>query len=172
MWHARNTLLWTNVRLLWNSFAPVLNLTKIKTVFHPLKNVWKCFVNASNIILFFCLYKARTGFSQTGCVAINLAGTVNQNRYRCKQCRSRWDGSNEPSHQDLHCLPFCFFDFGLSPLFTIMGMSKSKDGRVHIRNSEVKGLSLLGSFQAKALKCASSLYGILSYVTHPCGQRY
>ncbi len=22
----------------------------------------------------------------------------------CKQCRSRWAGSHEPSHQDLHCL--------------------------------------------------------------------
>ena len=55
---------------------------------------------------------------------------------------------NEPSHQDLHCLPFCLFFcllfcvlITLKPLFEAVDMSKFKDGRVHIRNSGVKGLN-------------------------------
>ena len=48
---------------------------------------------------------------------------------------------NEPSHQDLHCLPFCF-NFTLEPLFASGDKSKFKDGRVHFRNSDVKGLRL------------------------------
>ena len=35
---------------------------------------------------------------------LNPFGPVDQNKYLCKQCRSRCDGHNEPSHQYLHCL--------------------------------------------------------------------
>ena len=45
----------------------------------------------------------------------------------------------EPSHQNLHCLPF-HFDFRLKPLFASVDVSKFKDGRVHFRNLGVKGL--------------------------------
>ena len=48
----------------------------------------------------------------------------------------------EPSHQGLHCLPFFFFDFRLKPLFASVGKSRFKNGRVHLRNSGVKGLNL------------------------------
>ena len=33
----------------------------------------------------------------------------------CKQCRSRWDGSCEPSHQNQHCLPFSFLSLRCLP---------------------------------------------------------
>ena len=58
----------------------------------------------------------------------------------------------EPSHLDVHCLPFCFcfvfccfffvfcFVFFTDILFAMMGMPKLKDGSVHFRNSGVKGL--------------------------------
>ena len=67
-------------------------------------------------------------------------------------------GRNEPSHQDLCCLPFlscyytvCFFLVFFfffvvvvfvyaTSLFEIMNPSKFKDRRVHFRNSAVKGL--------------------------------
>ena len=49
---------------------------------------------------------------------------------------------NGPSHQDLHYLPFGFFDYTLKPLFEAVDMSKFKDGRVHYRNSGMKGLTL------------------------------
>ena len=47
--------------------------------------------------------------------------------------------NNEPSHQDLHCLPFGF-GFWITPLSSTMGMSKIKDWRVYFRNSGVKAL--------------------------------
>ena len=47
----------------------------------------------------------------------------------------------EPSHQDLHCLS-SFNDFELKNLLTTKDMTKYKDGRVHFRNSRVKGLGL------------------------------
>ena len=37
---------------------------------------------------------------------------------------------NEPSHQDLHCLPFSFFYIRRKPLFATVDMSKFKNGRV------------------------------------------
>ena len=40
----------------------------------------------------------------------------------------------EPSHQDLHSLPFCF-EFWLRSLFGTMVLTRFKDGRVHFRNS-------------------------------------
>ena len=55
-----------------------------------------------------------------------------KNRYLC-----------EPSHQDLRCLPFCFFDsyyFRLNPLFAPVGMSKFKDRRIYLRNWRMKWL--------------------------------
>ena len=58
---------------------------------------------------------------------------------------------NEPSHQDLHCLPFCF-DFWLRPLFRTMVRIRFKDGRVHFRNSGMKGLELAKN---RNLKCTS-----------------
>ena len=42
---------------------------------------------------------------------------------------------NEPSHLDLHCLPFFGFDFKLKPLFASVDMSKFGDRRVHFRKS-------------------------------------
>ena len=54
---------------------------------------------------------------------------------------------HEPSHLDVHCLPFClfffffiFFFFFTDILFAMTGMPKLKDGSVHFRNSGVKGL--------------------------------
>ena len=47
----------------------------------------------------------------------------------------------EPSHQDPHCCHYAF-DFTLKPLFEAVDMSKFKDGRVHFRNSGMKGLKL------------------------------
>ena len=49
------------------------------------------------------------------------------------------------------------FDFELKPLFARMEMSKSKDGRVHFRNTGVKGLKrnvdIYISLLNKALYC-------------------
>ena len=39
---------------------------------------------------------------------------------------------NEPSHQDLHCLPIGF-DFCLRPLFRTMVLTRFKDVMVHLR---------------------------------------
>ena len=39
---------------------------------------------------------------------------------------------NEPSHQDLHCLPVCS-GYRLKLLFATMDMFKFKDGGVHFR---------------------------------------
>ena len=53
---------------------------------------------------------------------------------------------NEPSHQALHCLPFCFFFFfyfRLNPIFVSVDMSKFKDESVHLRNSGMKWLNRL-----------------------------
>ena len=47
----------------------------------------------------------------------------------------------QPSHQDLHCLPFCF-DFQLTPLFAAEDMSKFKDRSIQCKISEVKELTL------------------------------
>ena len=44
---------------------------------------------------------------------------------------------NELSHQDLHSVS----DFRLKPQFASMDMSKFKDGKVHFKNSGVKGSS-------------------------------
>ena len=49
---------------------------------------------------------------------------------------------NEPSHQNQHCLPFCYW-FWLKPLFATMNVSKFRDGRVHVRNLRIIGLRLL-----------------------------
>ena len=46
---------------------------------------------------------------------------------------------NEPSHQDLYCLPFSF-DFGLGSLFGSMVLTRFKGGKVHVRNSGMKEL--------------------------------
>ena len=56
---------------------------------------------------------------------------VDQDRYFCKQCRSGWDGSYEPSHQDLYCLPFCSWFTSV----TLLAVSKYRDGRICFRNS-------------------------------------
>ena len=45
--------------------------------------------------------------------------------------------SYEPSHQDLHCLPF-FFYFRLKSPFVSADMAKVKDRRVHLRNAGIK----------------------------------
>ena len=50
----------------------------------------------------------------------------------------------EPSHQDLHCLPFCFILWLIS-LVATMNVSKFKNGRVHFRNLGVKGLNFFFS---------------------------
>ena len=47
---------------------------------------------------------------------------------------------DEPSHQDLYCLPFCFDFRQNKPLFASVDMSKLKEGRVHFRNSGMKRL--------------------------------
>ena len=44
----------------------------------------------------------------------------------------------EPSHQDLHCLPFCF-DFKQKPHFASVDLSKSRMGE-SVRNSGMKGV--------------------------------
>ena len=64
---------------------------------------------------------------------------------------------NEPSHQDLHCLPFCF-EFCLWPLFGAIVLTWFKDERVHCWNSEMKELNCnihfsLNILVAKACKC-------------------
>ena len=47
----------------------------------------------------------------------------------------------EPSHQDLHCLPFCYLCL-TEPLLARMDVSKFRNGRIHARISGVKGLIL------------------------------
>ena len=49
---------------------------------------------------------------------------------------------NKQSHQDLHCLPFCFC-FLLNLLSIRMDISKFKEGTVYFRTSGVKGLKLI-----------------------------
>ena len=52
-------------------------------------------------------------------------------------------------HQALHCLPFCF-EFGLRLQIWINGSDQiQKNGRVHFRNSGVKGLTIFSSPEHK-----------------------
>ena len=48
---------------------------------------------------------------------------------------------NEPSHQDLHCLSFCFIFLADLPICN-NGFVQIKDGRIYFRNSGVKGLNI------------------------------
>ena len=63
-----------------------------------------------------------------------------QNRYLSKQCRSRWDGSLRAVSSGSRLFAVLFFNFRLKPLFVSVDMSKFKNGRVHFRNSGMKGL--------------------------------
>ena len=47
---------------------------------------------------------------------------------------------NKPSHQDLQCLPICYW-FLTKSLIATMDVTKFGDGRVHLINSGVKGLT-------------------------------
>ena len=73
---------------------------------------------------------------------------------------------HEPSHQDLHFLPFCYWravssesslfaillliKFWLRPLFATMDVTKFGDGTVHLVNSGVKGLMRISVMHRKA----------------------
>ena len=47
---------------------------------------------------------------------------------------------DEPSHKDLHCLPFYYW-FLTEPLFATTGVYKFRDGSAHLRNSGMKRLA-------------------------------
>ena len=69
------------------------------------------FINVQHLIVLFL-----SSFSW-----FNPFSPTDQNRYLCKQCRSRCDG--EPSHLDLHWLPFCSCSL-TETLFAMMDMPK------------------------------------------------
>ena len=48
----------------------------------------------------------------------------------------------EPSHQDLHHLPFCFHSW-MRPVFGTLVLTRCKDGWIHFRNSGMKWLNQL-----------------------------
>ena len=76
---------------------------------------------------------------------INLFNLTVQNKCFCKQCRSWWDGSlwAVSSGSSLFAiLSFCNW-FLTEPLFARMDVSKFRDGRVHFRNSVMKGLRVV-----------------------------
>ena len=50
---------------------------------------------------------------------------------------------HEPSHQDLHCLPFCSGFTTIQSTSVAMDVSKCTVGRAYFRNSGVKGLRKL-----------------------------
>ena len=68
--------------------------------------------------------------------------------------------SYELSHQDLHCLPFCSWFLSNTPFATIE-VSKFNDGRVHLRNSGVKGLK-------KTFECLIYVVLSLTIIIIPC----
>ena len=73
--------------------------------------------------------------------AFNPLSRVDQDRLFCKQCVDPDETAhNEPSHQDLHCLPFCS-SFTTVTRLAAMHVSKRKDGIVHFRNLGMKGLN-------------------------------
>ena len=86
-----------------------------------------------------------------GSLRVNLFIPADQNRYLCKQCRSR---CNQLSHQDLHCLPVCFFffvfffyfPFCISGYVQIQGR-KSPD---HCKNPALKWLNIKTPFKTVA----------------------
>ena len=49
---------------------------------------------------------------------------------------------DEPSHQDLHCLPFCSW-LTTNFLLGVMDVSEYRDGRIYFRNSGLKGINLV-----------------------------
>ena len=64
---------------------------------------------------------------------LNPFSTAEENNCSANSVDPSETAHHEPSHQDLHCLPFCF-DFGLRHLFGTMVLARFKDGRVHDRN--------------------------------------
>ena len=62
-----------------------------------------------------------------------------------KYCANSVD-TDGPSHQDLHCLPFCYWPLIETPNIT-MNVSQFRDGKVHVRNIRMKGLIRKVSFQ-------------------------
>ena len=57
----------------------------------------------------------------------------------------------ESSHQDLHCLPFCF-DFCRRPFFGTMVLTRFKDGRSTSETQGRKGYENIGLY----ISCESS----------------
>ena len=69
-------------------------------------------------------------------VYLNLTPSALQTKtYFCKQCRSWWDGSFSSGY----ILFVILFWFWLKPPFGTMVLTRSLDGRVHFRNSGMKG---------------------------------
>ena len=58
--------------------------------------------------------------------------------------------SKQP-HQELHYLPLCY-GFLTKALFATMDVSKLRDGRVHFRNSGMKGLSTWTFFAVQQIR--------------------
>ena len=71
---------------------------------------------------------------------LTFSALQTKNRYLCKQCRSRWDGSLWTVSQGLYCCHSVFVFFLLAPPFAAVDMSKFKAGRGHFRNLGVKEL--------------------------------
>ena len=68
----------------------------------------------------------------------------------------------QPSHQNLNCLPFCFFFyFRLKPLFVSVEKSKFKKVMVHFRNSGIKRLNQVLSIPKL---CPWSLCNLIVYL--------
>ena len=82
-------------------------------------------------------------FSQRGFIIITHVLTIFspavQTRHLANSVDPDETAHNEPSYQDLHCLPFCFV-FWLTSPFAIMDLSNCNDGKVHFISSEWKGL--------------------------------
>ena len=92
---------------------------------------------------------------------MNCTINPNQNQYLCSVDPDEM-AHNEPSHQDLHC--HSLFYFRLKPLFASVDMSNFKEGRVHFRNSRMKGLmdmfcNIL-SLEPKNMKSTTIYHGI------------
>ena len=80
-------------------------------------------------------------------VKLNPSSSADQTHICANSVDPDETARHEPSHQDLHCLPFsCFFCFRLKSPFASVDMSKLKDGIVHFRYSGVKRLIILYNY--------------------------
>ena len=76
---------------------------------------------------------------------------------------------HQPSHQDLHCLPFCFWLFYWITYLEKLTFPNSINERVYLRNSGVKGVKNTRRFMSRNLPSTSlTINWCMYYVRYKC----